>query len=649
MIRRRWRYTISLRSNVVGSNAYFLFLALALTFGSIAIAQNPVALINQPLVPDTKAPGGAGFTLSVNGTGFVSTSVVKWNGSARATSFVNTSQLTASILASDIKKAATASVTVVNPGPGGGVSNTVFFPIARSTSIAISQSNYSVGTGPIGVSTADLKEDGKLDIVVANPQDNTISVLLGNGDGTFQSPVSYAVGESPTAIRIADFNRDGKLDLAVRNWNTVSVLLANGDGTFQSQVQYPTGTGSYGFAAADLNADGKIDLVVTSDNTVSVLLGNGDGTFQPHVDYGAGSVPESVAVGDFNRDGKLDLAVADSNGDTVTIFLGNGDGTFSKGTSYYAGYAARYVIAADFNGDGKLDLAVSDQGNSTSVSILLGNGDGTFQTAVTYDTGPNPSSVITADLNGDGNLDLFTTDNTGDGTLVSILLGNGDGSFQPHIDFSVGQGANEAAVGDFNRDGKLDLAVVDSGAVSILLQDGTVFLAPSSLNFGGQVLRTTSIAKTVTLTNVGATAVTISSIALAGTNAADFAETNTCGPNLIPNTHCTISVTFAPSRLGPRAAAVTVTDSAPGSPQSVPLSGFGVTSGANETLSATSLTFSIQLVGTSSPPQSVTVSNYGTQALVITNIVAHGDFGQSHTCGSSLVPLANCEKGRVLL
>jgi hypothetical protein len=162
------------------------------------------------------------------------------------------------------------------------------------------------------------------------------------------------------------------------------------------------------------------------------------------------------------------------------------------------------------------------------------------------------------------------------------------------------------------------------------------------LNFGGQVLGTTSTAKTVTLTNVGATTVTISGIALAGTNAADFAEANTCGSSLAPNAHCTIRVNFSPSQLGPRAAAITFTDSAPGSPQSVPLSGFGVTSGPNATFSAVSLTFSAQLVGTSSPPQAVTVSNYGTQALSVNNIVVHGDFSQSHTCGSSLVPLANC-------
>jgi len=619
----------------------------SLAIAGAAVAQNPVPIINQPLVPDAVTPGGTGFTLKLSGTGFVPGSVMNWNGSPRATTFVSSSEVTAVILASDIKRAGTVAVTVVNRSPGGGVSNTVFLPIALSTSIAMRESNYGAGNAGLGVNTADLNLDGNLDLVVSNSSDNTISVLLGNGDGTFRSQVTYAVGESPTEIRIADFDGDGKLDLAVTNSvsNTVSVLLGNGDGTFQSQVQYPTGTGSYGLAAADLNADGKLDLVVTNyfANTVSVLLGNGDGTFQAHVDYAVGPVPSSVAVGDFNRDGKLDLAVTNlSSVDTVTVLLGNGDGTFSTGNSYSAGFQPRYVTAADLNGDGKLDLAVANQGDGT-ISILLGNGDGTFKTQVRYATTSRPTSVIAADLNGDGKLDLATADNNSVGT-VSILLGNGDGSFQPHKAFSAGPSANGVAVGDFDRNGILDLAVANQGSnqVSILLQDGTVFLSPSNLNFAGQVLGTTSTAKTVTFTNVGTATVAINSIAIAGTNAADFAETNTCGSSLAPKGHCTISVTFAPDQLGPRAAALTFTDSAPGSPRSVLLGGFGVTSGANATLSATKLTFSTQLVGTSSPTQSITLSNFGTQALSINNIVAHGDFIQSHTCGSTLATLASC-------
>jgi predicted dienelactone hydrolase len=635
--------TLRFSHHVVLACLCVFFMALSALSG-VAMAENPVPLINQPLVPDAISPGGAAFTLTVNGTGFVSGSVVNWNGSPRATRFVSSSQVTAAILTSDIKKAHMAAVTVVNPAPGGGDSNTVLFPIALSTSIAMSESNYGVGSGSLGVSVADLNRDGKLDLVVS---DNAISVLLGNGDGTFQSPVTYAVGESPTEIKIADFNGDGKLDLAVTNSvsNTVSVLLGNGDGTFQPQVQYPTGTGSYGLAAADVNADGKLDLVVTNyfANTVSVLLGNGDGTFQPHVDYAVGPVPTSIAVGDFNQDGKLDLAVTNSsNVDTVTVLLGNGDGTFSKGRTYSAGFIPRYVTSADFNGDGKLDLAVANQGDGT-ISILLGNGDGTFQPQVSYATASTPTSVIAADLNGDGKLDLATADNNSIGT-ASVLLGNGDGSFQPHMEFSAGVSANQVAVGDFDRNGTLDLAVANQGSnqVSILLQDGTVSVNPSSLNFGAQVVGTRSSTQKVVLTNLGNSTLKISSIAVTGTDAGDFTEKNDCGSSLPPKAHCTMRVTFKPAKLGPRNAVVAITDNAPGSPQTVPLNGIGATAEPNATLSTKSLTFAIRLVSTTSPARPVTLSNYGTETLDITNIVASGDFSELNNCGSSLPPGGYC-------
>src|SRR5262249_43152834 len=252
---------------------------------------NPVPLINQPLVPDAVAPGGAGFPLIVNGTGFVSGSVVSWNSSARATTFVSSSQLAASILVSDIATANTASVTVVNPSPGGGTSNVVFFPITvPASSIAVNRSDYATGLTPASMATADLNGDGRLDLAVVDYGEGKISILLGNGDGTFQTHMDYATGGgTPSTVVVCDFNGDGKLDLAVRNQgsNTISVLLGNGDGTFQSAVTYPTGRYTSRVAVGDFNADGAPDLVTTNsaDNTVSILLGNGDGTFQSHVDY----------------------------------------------------------------------------------------------------------------------------------------------------------------------------------------------------------------------------------------------------------------------------------------------------------------------------------------------------------------------------
>jgi FG-GAP-like repeat/Abnormal spindle-like microcephaly-assoc'd, ASPM-SPD-2-Hydin len=628
---------------------YLLLFSLA-TIG-VAVAQHPVPLINQPLVPDAVKPGGAAFTLTVNGTGFVSGSVVKWNGSGRTTTFVNSSRLTAAILASDVATAGTASVTVVNPSPGGDTSSVAFFEVTTpSSAIVLSvPSAFATGATPQSVAVSDFNDDGKLDLAVANSNGNNVSVLLGNGDGTFQPAVNYGAGSNPFSVAVGDFNGDGKLDLAVANEssNNVSVLLGNGDGTFQAAVHYATGSAPESVAVGDFNRDGKLDLVVTNviDNNLSVLLGNGDGTFQTQVAYAVGGSPLGVAVGDFNRDGKLDLAVANLGSNNVSVLLGNGDGTFQPAVNHGAGSCPSSVAVGDFNGDGKLDLAVANE-CSNNVSVLLGNGDGTFQAHVDYVAGAGPDSVALGDFNGDGKLDLAVA-NPGTSN-ISVLLGNGDGTFQAHVDYAAGAGPDSVAVGDFNGDGRLDFAIAnDSGSVSILVQTPTtVSLSKTSLTFANQLIGTSSVAKTVKLTNTGGLTLTISSVAIRGTNTGDFEQTNNCGSGLSPGFSCTITVTFAPTQAGPRTASLTITDNAAGSPQQLALSGTGVTSGPNAFLSPSSLTFATQFVGTTSPAQSVTLSDYGTATLSITSIgfagADPGDFHQTNTCGSSVAQGASC-------
>src|SRR2546425_6249978 len=300
----------------------------------VAPAQNPVPLINQPLVPAAIKPGSAGFTITVNGTGFVSGAVVEWNGNVRTTTFISKSRLTASILSTDVAKASTASVTVVNPSPGGGSSNVVFFPIRAAGTWAAFRlaSHFAAGAGPETLVTADFNRDHKLDLAVPNPNSNNVSILLGNGDGTFRPAVNYSVGQGPVTAAVGDFNRDGKLDLVVANnvSNNVSVLLGNGDGSFRTAVEHSVGQNPSAVAVGDFNRDGKLDVVVTDagSNKVTVLLGNGAGSFQSAIAYGVGQNPVSVAVGDFNRDGKLDLVVANNLSHNVSGLLGNGDGTF---------------------------------------------------------------------------------------------------------------------------------------------------------------------------------------------------------------------------------------------------------------------------------------------------------------------------------
>src|SRR5579863_2720775 len=276
-----------------------------------ATGQNPVPLINQPLAPASALPGSRGFTLTVSGAGFVSGSVVRWNGSARPTTFVGSTQLTAGIAAADVATAGTASVTVFNPPSGGGASNVQFFAVTHPESaMTFSETDTPLPVGLSVSAVADFNGDGKLDLVGGSYLSTAVSILLGNGDGTFQPPVDYALSNGPTQIAVADFNGDGKLDLAVATADDrLATLLGNGDGTFQPPASFNIGGAASSMVAGDFNGDGKTDLVVTTCEgfehcvgAVSVLLGNGDGTFQPPSIYST-VLAGPLAMGDFNRDG----------------------------------------------------------------------------------------------------------------------------------------------------------------------------------------------------------------------------------------------------------------------------------------------------------------------------------------------------------
>jgi hypothetical protein len=296
---------------------------------------------------------------------------------------------------------------------------------------------YDVGANPKALRAADINGDGNIDLVTANWYDHDVSVLLGNGDGTFAAPLHFTVGVSPNAqpfdMAVGDFNGDGVPDLAVTNLDsprdTLSVLLGNGDGTFQPAVSYPVGFEPTSVQAGDLNHDGYDDITVSTaaTNTVSVLLSNGDGTFQPAVNYAAGFRPYGHALVDLNGDGNLDIVTVNVIGvhvpNSVSVLLGNGDGTFGPRVDYATGNETPELLAVgDFNGDGIPDIAVNSD-NSNQVGVLLGDGQGGLGPMTTYNT-PLTSEIVgiaAADLNNDGFTDLVVTAPS----TMSVLINDG--------------------------------------------------------------------------------------------------------------------------------------------------------------------------------------------------------------------------------
>ncbi len=337
--------------------------------------------------------------------------------------------------------------------------------------------DYSAGIIPFEIHVGDFNGDGKADLLVANRgsgntytyTNSSVSLLLGNGDGTVQNAIANAVGLNLRFLAVGDLNGDGKLDFVGGRQDggtDISVFLGNGDGTFQAGTNFPGGSRGGPPVLEDFNGDGKIDLIRAHQllGTISVLLGKGNGTFDPEVSYAAGHSPVFVAVGEFNGDGKSDLAVANLNHTNVTVLLGNGDGSFIAARGFPAGHTPSYAAVGDLNGDGKLDLVASVDLRSPTISVLFGNGDGNFQPPVTYPGG----AAALGDFNGDGSPDLAV----GISFNISVLINKGDGTFRVPVDYRIGFEAYGMLVRDFNQDGWSDVAVFDQNSVSVLLGNG---------------------------------------------------------------------------------------------------------------------------------------------------------------------------------
>lgn len=333
---------------------------------------------------------------------------------------------------------------------------------------------------PRSMAVGDLNEDGHPDLAVASYNEpGCVSVLLGHGDGSFQFAVTYPANSNPISVAIGDFDGDGHQDIAAANYSSddVSILIGNGDGSFHDPVRYDAGYNPRSAATGDFNADGHRDISVANlgSDSVSILLGLGDGSFQSPLNHEAGHSPCSVAVGDFNLDGKDDVAAANhkSEEENVTAFLGNGDGTLQEGVKYDAGYRPCSIAAGDFDGDGVPDLAVANIRGDEAVSIFIGNGDGSFREAVHYGNGypdySDPCSIVLSDLNGDGDQDIVVV-NSGMGNL-SFFLGKEEGLFKTPMHYGVASTPYSAAVDDFNEDGHPDVVAVNyyDNAVTVLI------------------------------------------------------------------------------------------------------------------------------------------------------------------------------------
>ena len=355
---------------------------------------------------------------------------------------------------------------------------------------------YNTGAAPQSVVIADINADGKKDLIVANAGSNTVSVLRGNGDGTFGAKTDYLTGNGPASVAVADLNNDGRPDIVTANGgtNSISVLLNAGSGVFAAKNDYGIGTtaSASSVTLADVNGDGRPDVIVTHsgytdsggnyvpNSNISVFLNAGNGTFPNRQDFAVGVSPDFVSVADLNKDGKADIVVANNGTNTISVLIGTGGGGFAPQVTYDVGESPIALAIADINGDGKPDIIIGHNGYFTMsgtfvlnnvLTLLPGNGDGTFGAKTDIVLPDAPVSVAVADVNGDTKPDILTADSAG---FISVLTNAGGGTFPNPLTLNVTGFLSALAVSDVNGDGKPDVVAVNnvSGIAVVLTGNG---------------------------------------------------------------------------------------------------------------------------------------------------------------------------------
>ena len=588
-------------------------------------AANPVPFLNNPLVPTSASPGGPSFDLIVNGANFIDGSTVYWNGSPRATMFISATQLSAQIFAGDVALAGSATVTVGNPGVTA-FSNAQYFSIHNPAPALATPLGFALSAQQLAISCeyfaiADFNGDGNLDIAGINLGFTTVSIFLGNGDGTFQSPVTYPNPiPSVEQLAVGDFNNDGKLDLVVEGAPggfgtsyTLAVLLGNGDGTFRVQPGLPAGASGSILAevsVADFNGDGNLDLATfntdAGTDNIAIWLGNGDGTFLPYRNIAvlpSNAVPlYNLAVGDFNRDGKLDLITftqptSQQGPESYYELLGKGDGTFAPTKTITTSSQFGTFVFGDVNGDGITDMVANVE---AGVQLFRGVGNGSFRQESII---PGiPTSIALGDLNSDNRLDIVDVY-----TGLSIAM-NQAGEFSAPVTwtFSNYDVSLQVGIADFNNDGKPD---VMAGSIGLYLNSNALVSA-SYLFFPQGTVGTPDPPESLTVTNNNPTALELTGISISGDVGDVFSEMNDCGSVLRAHSSCTVTVTYLPTGYPQGSPFLNIGEGAWGT-QSVPLEGFSYGQAPVVKLSGYQLNWGSVTVGQTGTAGQVQLTNIG--------------------------------------